>query len=500
MQQLLARIRHQATQNPHQLAMRDELTAMDYGQLVEAMDSASGVLKGKRIGLLMDNSTAWACLDLAIIARAAVGVPLPNFFSEAQLRHVIADADLDEIMTDQPARVAALINDFGAEIKVAGHTVWAFHRTPQKSGLILPAGTVKVTYTSGTTGNPRGVCLSAEVLATVTQSLCHAVAAKASDRSLSLLPLSTLLENIAGLYAPLWSGALVQVPSLASCGFSGSSGLQIGGLFTALAWAQPTSIVLVPQLLKALVGGIHAGLSAPRSLRLIAVGGAPIAESLLHAATHLGLPVFQGYGLSEAGSVVCLNLPDDSRMGSVGKPLSHLRLQIAHDGEVVIRGPIHLGYLDAEHHAQSQGEWHTGDVGYVDDDGYLFLTGRKKTAFSTAFGRNVSPEWVEAALTGQPCIAQAALFGEGRPFNTAVLVPRPEVTPAELAQAVHTVNQHLPDYARIGRWVISSQAFTTANQRMNAAGCIQRQKIHADYQPMIDEFYESPQESPHVVL
>lgn len=500
MKELLQRIRQKAAINPRQVAIRDELGQLDYEQLIHEVDRLSGQIKGGRIGLMTDNSAAWACLDLAIMNRGAVCVPMPNFFSADQLRHLMADADLDEIITDQPKRLAELLGDASSsDVRVANHELSLFHRMPTASRSPLPVGTIKVTYTSGTTAQPKGVCLSARTLTEITRALSDAVVAKESDGSLSLLPLSTLLQNIAGVYVPLWSGAPAQVPSLANCGFAGSSGLDIGKLFAALAWAKPSSVVLVPQLLKAIVGGISAGLPMPESLRFVAVGGAPVADSLLQEARTFGLPVYQGYGLSEAGSVVCLNLPGASREKSVGKPLPHLRVTVRSDGEIIVSGPVHLGYLGAETNTL-QTDWSTGDLGYLDQDGYLFLTGRKKTAYSNAFGRNVSPEWVEAALTGQCHIAQAALFGEGQPFNVAILVPNGDVTSHELAYAVHTVNQHLPDYARIAYWIVAKQPFTPANQLMSPSGGIQRQRIYSEYQEQIENLYFSAQEKTHAIL
>ena len=501
MKELLQQIRQKAVVSPRQAAIRDELVLLDYEQLVQEVDRLSSTLKGERIGLMMDNGVAWACLDLAVLNRGAVCVPMPNFFSADQLRHLITDADLDEIITDQPERLTGLLDNFAlSDIRVASHGLSVFRRASTASRSPLPAGTIKVTYTSGTTGQPKGVCLSALTLTGITRSLSDAVVARESDRSLSLLPLSTLLENIAGVYVPLWAGALAQVPSLVSCGFTGSSGLDMGKVFTALAWARPTSTVLVPQLLKAVVGGVMAGLPPPESLRFIAVGGAPVADSLMQDARALGLPVFQGYGLSEAGSVVCLNLPGATRDKSVGKPLPHLGVSVQPDGEIIVKGAIHLGYLGEETNAPRSDHWSTGDLGYLDEDGFLFLTGRKKTAYSTAFGRNVSPEWVEAALTGQYRIAQAALFGEGQPFNVAVLVPKRDATEHELAHAVHSVNQHLPDYAQVTHWIVAKQPFSTANQLMSPSGCIQRARIYAEYQTQIEPLYFSTQEKTRVVL
>lgn len=493
---LLERIRHQAIQTPAAPALRDEHQQLSYAQLIREIDCLVPRLRGKRIGLLLDNGIPWACLDLAIQQMDAVCAPMPPFFSEAQLQHLIQDADLDLIITDQPVRTAALLGHTQSTgISVAGRELDRFTRTPQHDGTSLPHGTSKITYTSGTTGQPKGVCLSARSLSAVTESLCQAVGANATDRCLSLLPLSTLLENIAGLYAPLRQGALAQVPSLASQGFSGSSEFAVRGLFAALDWARPTTLVLVPQLLKAIVGGLQAGLPRPDMLRFVAVGGAAVAESLLQAAWRFQLPVFQGFGLSEVGSVACLNLPDAQRKGSVGKPLPHVDITIADDGEILLHGSTFLGYL-GESPLPRQQAWPSGDLGYLDDDGFLYLTGRKKTAYATAYGRNLAPEWVEAALSAHPDIAQAALYGEGRPFNVAVLVPAQ--AGGDLDPAVAQINQQLPDYARIRGWAHADHPFSTANGLANPVGCIKRSAIHVAYQAQIEELYA--REERHGVL
>jgi long-chain acyl-CoA synthetase len=491
MKTLLNRIRSQGDRLPGAIALRDERGDLDYGELLREVDRLAGMMTGERIGLLLDNGIPWACLDLAILQREAVCIPMPAFFSNDQLRHLIEDADLDLIVTDQPERVATLLaGEIGLPLHVAGRALGLFLRQARKFGQILPMGTAKVTYTSGTTGQPKGVCLSSTTMESVTASLCESVAANTSDRSLALLPLSTLLENIAGLYAPLWVGALAQIPSLASCGFTGSSSLQTDRLFAVLMQAEPSIILLVPQLLKVIVGGIVAGQPMPASLRFVAVGGAPVAESLLQSARLFGLPVFQGFGLSEAGSVACLNLPGAERLGSVGKALPHIGISIADDGEVVVNGDLFLGYLGATGDSPSR-VWHSGDLGYLDEDGYLFLTGRKKTVYSTAFGRNVAPEWVESALIGHPYIVQAAVFGEGRPYNVAILVTAPEVAAYELKRALETVNSQLPDYARIGGWIPVEAPFTVANGQLNRTGSIHRQAIGECYRQRIEQIYSA---------
>jgi long-subunit acyl-CoA synthetase (AMP-forming) len=185
----------------------------------------------------------------------------------------------------------------------------------------------------------------------------------------------------------------------------------------------------------------------PSSLRFIAVGGAPVSPLLLKRARALGLPVYEGYGLSEAASVVSMNVPGKDCIGSVGQPLPHGSVDIADDGEIVVRGNLFSGYL-GQPFRQIE-EWATGDIGFIDSDGHLHITGRKKTAFATAHGRKLAPEWIESELTGTSAIAQAALFGEGRSWNIAVVVPCDAAAGARIGPDIEVLNQTLPDYARV---------------------------------------------------
>jgi long-chain acyl-CoA synthetase len=498
---LLERIGRHATERPHAPALRDETITLAYASLQGEIENASTFPLGSRVGLLLDNGAHWACLDLAMLDSQRICVPMPGFFSNAQLEHLIRDAGLNTVLTDDPVRIAKLLDVTASDVlEVAGRPVWLFQFKPNWRGRAvtpLPDGTIKITYTSGTTGQPKGVCLSEQDIEKVIVSLCEAVEARGDDRALSLLPLSTLLENIAGLYAPLWVGALAEVPTLASCGFTGTSGLQPASLFDAFQKYAPTTTILVPQLLKGLVDCIGFGMPVPSSLRFAAVGGAPTPSALIERARHLGVPVYQGYGLSEAGSVASLNTAFAERDGSVGKPLPHLQVSIAEDGEVVVSGNIFLGYL-GETSPASKDVWRTGDLGYLDKDGFLFLTGRKKTAYATAYGRNVSPEWVESELTSHPLISQAAVFGEGQPFNVAVIVPGRNTVLQDLIAAMKVINGRLPDYAQIGRWIVADQPFSHLNGLANSAGCMQRQAVWKQYQTRIEQHYLS--EERHAVL
>jgi long-subunit acyl-CoA synthetase (AMP-forming) len=286
------------------------------------------------------------------------------------------------------------------------------------------------------------------------------------------------------------------VPALATVGLDGSSGLRLERLLVAVACHAPTTLILVPQLLKALVGGVAAGLPRPASLRFVAVGGAPVSPSLIAEARALDLPVFQGYGLSEAVSVVCLNLPGADRSGSGGRPLPHVRVSLSDEGEVLVEAAGFLGYLGGEPH--TGGVWATGDLGRLDAEGFLHLTGRRKSAYATAFGRNLAPEWVEGELTSHPDIVQAAVFGEGRPFNAAVIVSRRTMAPDAIAVAVNRANARLPDYARVARWVPADEPFTPGNGLATGAGAPRREAVGQRYRDKIESLYAG--ENQHVAL
>jgi long-chain acyl-CoA synthetase len=487
MQTLFDCISHFSGCQPGNTAIADGRTTLSYRELKQEVERISAALVLKRIGLLLANGCPWAILDLAAQLRGATCIPLPSFFTDSQLRHLIFDAGVELIISDQPARVLNIAEAvMETRITVAGRTLTCFLAS-QVQGPALHSSITKITYTSGTTGRPKGVCLSAEGMAGVTSSLCAAVGASAEDRILTLLPLSTLLANIAGIYAPLYSGGTAWLPDLSDCGMRGSTGVAPGELVAALHRFQPTVTVLVPHLLKVLVEAVARRAHLPSTLRYIAVGGAPVSPRLLKRARALGLPVFEGYGLSEASSVVSMNVPGEDAIGSVGRPLPHARVRIAPDGEIVVGGTLFCGYLGQPFRAID--EWATGDLGFLDASGRLHITGRKKTAFATAHGRKLAPEWVESELTGTPAIAQAALFGEGRDWNVAVVVPGNAATDGHIKAYISAVNKTLPDYAQVKGWIIADEPFCARNGLTNGVGLVNREAIAARYCDRIQQLY-----------
>jgi len=490
-----------AQQCPDAPALQGTESVLTYVELGQQLQRVGGELRKagvKALGLLADNGVAWAVADLSALFADILLVPLPPFFSAQQLQHAVRDSGLDAILTDQPERVEELLGGQCRRVVSDAFGGLQMLRLTAPSGVSVPAHTVKITYTSGTTGQPKGVCLGQDALESVVQSLCNASLASPQDRHLCLLPLSTLLENIGGIYVPLLAGACSCVLPLRQVGLQGAAALDVRQMLKSLHACRASSAILVPQMLQAMVAALGMGAAAPAQLRFIAVGGAPVSSRLLARAQQLGLPVYEGYGLSECVSVVALNAPGFNKPGSVGRPLPHVRLKFADDGEIKVGGaafsghPTFLGYLGQAESADAEGFWPTGDTGYLDDDGYLHLTGRKKNMFITSFGRNVAPEWVERELTIHPVIAQAAVFGEAQPWNTAVLVPRPLPgvdMQSALAEAIAATNQMLPDYARIKKWIVASEPFTPQNGLLTANGRLRREEIWSRYEVVVGKLY-----------
>lgn len=473
-------LQQHAVQRGAQPALLGTTGRFSYHQLLDEVEQRQAWLSAAPPGtfvLALENGPEALLWDLAALFVARPIVILPAFFSSAQRRHCLAQSGALLALADQ-----AFADDLQACGFSAGERFWS---RPASAGVALPVGTAKVTYTSGSTGAPKGVCLSAEAMLRVARELEAASRPTAPTRYLAVLPLAVLLENL-GLYAALLAGASIALYPQAQLGFRGASQVDFKQLLGAIAVSGAESLILVPQLLLALVTAIERGLMRVGPLRFVAVGGARVAPSLLARAEAVGLPVFEGYGLSECASVVCLNRPGERRPGSVGRPLPHVQLRIADDGEVQVAGSALLGYLGEP--AFNEPWLSTGDLGHFDSDGFLYLAGRKKHQYSTSFGRNVNPEWVEAELTQGGVIAQAFVYGEGLAHNLALLWPLdPHADDHTLEQAVRQANAGLPDYARVHAWRRLPEPLSAAGQTLTANGRPRREQILRRYHALLTD-------------
>ncbi|GAA5126172.1 AMP-binding protein [Alloalcanivorax gelatiniphagus] len=454
---LLDRLAAHARHQPRAVALEDAHGEITYSALHLRVARQAERLRAagvRRLALAGGNSPAWVVADLAAQQLRIPVVPVPPFFSDEQRRHLMHEARLDH------------------RYDTDGDQLTATGVAPASSG-----GPAKITFTSGSTGTPKGVCLDDDHLRRTVIALADALAPHAGARHLCVLPLATLLENVAGVYVPLWLGARVMLPDLASLGFNGSARLDPAAFAAALQQWRPHSVILVPELLRVLTMMAGQGVAPPPSLRFIAVGGGKVDPGLLTAARHLGLPVFEGYGLSECGSVVALNVPGADRPGSVGRVLPHARVRVDEHGEIHVRDAVMQGYLD-----QPAGdEWPTGDLGRLDADGFLYVHGRRKNLLITAFGRNVSPEWVETAFQVCTTVHGLVVQGDGEASLRAVVVPLPGADPHQLRAQIARVNEGLPDYARVTRIAIAEAPFTVNNGLATANGRPRRDAIAQRY-------------------
>lgn len=407
-------------------------------------------------GLVADNGPDWIVADLAAERAGVVLVPLPAFFTHAQLEHAAAQTGMDSVL-------GAPLAGFQSAGMIEGIAWWRRAAIPAA----LPRGTSKVTFTSGTTGTPKGVPLTGAGQWAVARSLAQATRELRLRRHLCLLPLALLLENVAGVYAPLAAGMEFCVPPLAETGLRGSSGFDPVACLAAIERWEAESVILLPQMLAALCAALERGAPRPEKLRFAAVGGAKVSTALIERARSLGLPAYEGYGLSECASVVALNLPAADRVGSVGRALAHAAIEIV-NGEVHVNGTP------------------TGDLGRLDADGFLYIEGRRKHVLITSYGRNVSPEWPEAELLAGRAIAQAAVFGEARAALCAVLVPAPGASAAAVEAQVRAANERLPDYARVASWLSADEPFSPRNGFATANGRARRDALWKAYGERLD--------------
>ncbi len=418
------------------------------------------------------------------------------------------------------------------------------------------ADTACFIYTSGTGGAPKGVMLSHGAILCNCMGAYHLIEqlGLGDDVFLSFLPLSHAYEHTAGQFLPISMGAEIYYA------------VSIEQLLTNLAEARPTIMTAVPRLYESMyqriLGGVEkqGGLKKsmfelavrlgrkryfdPRSLSLMeriegfaverlvrnkvrqrfggrlkamVSGGAALNPDIGIFFTALGLCVLQGYGQTEAAPVISANPPDKIKMHTVGPPLKGVEVKIAEDGEILVRGELVMtGYWKNEAATRDalQGDWlHTGDIGELDEDGYIQITDRKKDIIVLSGGDNLSPARVEGFLTLETEIHQAMVYGDKRPHLVAILVPDEEFLggfakqhgkPPDLAElcgdpgirtalaaALDQANQALSPLEKVRRFLVAREPFTVENQMMTPTFKIRRHAIKTAYGEELGRLYRS---------
>ncbi|HUH37559.1 MAG TPA: AMP-binding protein [Spongiibacteraceae bacterium] len=452
--------------------------------LADELTAAGAVV----VALVADNGPDWLIADLAAQLAGVVLVPLPGFFSPNQLFHSAVTAGVDTLLCDDPKTTLGWLRRPVKAIRTTALPSLQLVGIEPARRAALPAGTAKITFTSGSTGQPKGVCLSDQ------QQLEQALRLQRrltldSPRHLCVLPLSTLLENVAGAYTALLSSGQVLLPSLQALGFSGSRLVDGKRLLATISTTEPTTAIVTPALLQLLATAAAQGWQPPSSLTMVAVGGARVSPRVLEQARAAGIPAYEGYGLSECCSVVSVNSPAADAVGSSGRVLPGLDV-CTEAGEIVVAGNAMLGYVD-EPGSWGQARIHTGDLGRLDGD-ILTVTGRRKNLLVSAYGRNISPEWLEAEMVAGTAVGECVVFGDAMPYCVALLSPRdPALTDAAIDDWVSAVNHTLPDYARIQRWHRLQRPLAESEGLLTDNGRPRRESIQRRYHRELMALYDA---------
>lgn len=462
------------------VALKSNVGSLSYQLLLTKVNKLSLWLQTQHVRsvcVYAQNAIDWIIVDLACLQANIVFTPIPLFFTTTQFNQLVESVKADFIFSDSllPLERGPTYDDLS----------FINYQQVHCQAAEFPTGTVKITYTSGSTGNPKGVCLSKNNQFQVANSLVKRIGL-VKPRHLCLLPFPTLLENIAGIYSPLIAGGTVIVVDDNERGFAGSRLINPMQLLRCISENQPDSLILVPELLQVLINGVEQGWVPPKSLKFIAVGGSKVAEHLITKSWQCNLPVYQGYGLSECGSVVSLCTADHKTTNSAGLLLPHLTASIENK-ELVVKGNSFLGYLE-DKKSWYQTTVHTGDIATI-NNGSIYIQGRKKNILINSFGRNISPEWVEAELLASGFFSQAVVVGDGKPSCLAIVTPINATSSAAISQVIQDVNCALPDYAQIKHFICLDNPMQFDQGLLTANGRPKRAAINEAFKVQIDNAY-----------
>ena len=490
--------------------------ARDAAQAAAALQKL-GVRKGDRVALLSPNRYEWIAVDLAIMSLGAVHVPMHNSLSGPQMRFQIADCGAVCVLVageEQAAKLAtvqlaaaqlATVRPPSGDIRYASFdpTVTSLGGAPvplffhlvapptdaeldawldSAGKTIAPDDIVTILYTSGTTGEPKGVMLSHRNITSNAEGIVVGFGGAQEERRLNLLPLSHIFARTCDLYCWLVGGsemAMADSPQTAveNCAEFQPRIVNAVPYFYERVMRKVVEVGMadVPDILPQVMGG---------NIHYCCSGGAALPDHIAKFFCDRGVLLVQGFGLTETSPVMTMNTPAVHKFGTVGRPIDGVELRIADDGEVLTRGPqVMLGYWQRPADTAAaivDGWFHTGDLGAIDDDGYLRITGRKKEIIVTTGGKKVAPALLEAKLTADPLLRQACIVGDGQHFLGALLVPNVDA----LAEAV-----------RAGGDDVSADALLThpAAQRVVAA-CVKARLADLSHYEQVCRFVLLPRE------
>jgi long-chain acyl-CoA synthetase len=499
----------------------------------------AGVAPGDRVGLLAENRVEWLIADMAILAAAAINVPPHAPLTAKQVHFQLEDAGVSWAFVSTRAQrdkirqirsqLPALRGVVAMDRDAAGDDALSWDAFLQRGRRALPRRQAElerreaglglddlatIMYTSGTTGNPKGVMLTHGNLISNSLASLEAMPHEPDDVKLVWLPLSHIYARTADYYVTMAAGVTIALAESAET------------VVQNLAEVQPTSMSSVPRLYEKVLTAVATANPEETGRRLRAVfgpridflssGGAPLPLPIAQALDAAGLLILQGYGLTESSPVISFNTKKHNKLGTVGRPLPGVEVKIAPDGEVLTRGPhVMKGYWNnpaATAEAIRDGWLHTGDLGALDADGFLTITGRKKELMVLSNGKKVVPSYIEGLLIADPCIDQAVVCGEGRNFLTALLVPHWDNLRAVLrAEGVaigngddQAANPKVIDLLRrrveaalvdvcsaeqVKKFVVLPRPFTVAGDELTVSLKLRRGVVLTKYARQLEELY-----------
>jgi long-chain acyl-CoA synthetase len=529
------------------------------GRLVHA-----GVGAGDRVALYCENRPEWHIVDFGCQLIGAVLVPLYPTLPASVVSQIVADAGAKLLVVSgkERAQLALQATADLPGVRVVGldHTLGLEPFADLAVAPSLPAhrphpdDLASLIYTSGTTGEPKGVMLTHRNFMSQVTTILPLYPITNKDYVMSFLPLSHVFQRILD-YIFLYAGChityveavekagpmltivrptiMASVPRVYERAYVQIMGrvLKEPRLARLFEWATAVGRTVKaaewagrrPPLLARVQYAVARRLVFRKvldrfggRLRFTISGGAPLARKIAEFFDIVGLPLLNGYGLTESAPVIAVNRLESNRLGSVGQAPPGVEIQIAPDGEVLARGPnIMRGYWkkpQATAEAVDADGWlHTGDIGRL-EDGYLYITDRKKELLVTGGGKNVAPQPIESQLVTSPYIAQAVAIGDNFPYITALITPNVEnlrayfeehkvgdggaegiaahpTTEALIAQAVKDVNAQLPSYERIRRFTVLPDEFTIEAGEITPSLKLKRKAIAQRYQREIEEMY-----------
>jgi long-chain acyl-CoA synthetase len=538
-----------------------------------------GVKPGDRVGLFAANRPEWHTADFAVNGSGGITVPIYFNESPDRLTYilkhsgarVIIVAGADQLKKLLPCRAQlpelehVIVADAGDDVTTdclryetliasAGGAEIAAYR--MRAAQVLPGQLCTIIYTSGTTGEPKGVMLTHNNMSSNVTDSCSTFDFKpATDVALSFLPLAHVYGRMLD-YIYLFNGvsvayveavdlvpqALLEIrPSVIAAvprffekiyaklmeQGSKATGIKrtlfdwaIDVARRAAPWrtgAKGASPFLKAQWVladKLVYKKIRAGTGG--KLRMVFSGGAPLSKELAEFFWAVGIPLYQGYGLTETSPILTSNYPQN-RSGSSGRPIPNVLIRIAEDGEILAKGPcVMQGYYkgqDATREVVDEEGWfHTGDIGYLDADNYLFITDRKKDQIKTAGGKFVAPQPIENALKTSPYILNAMIVGDQRRFVVALIVPNAATVSARLQDQgisfashqemaahpavrsliegeVKRLTAHLAQWETIKRFAVLPEDFTFDNGSLTFTLKLKRRVVEQNYREVIDKLY-----------